>query len=192
MLRTALAGLLPLALAGALIAGIVALTSSALERVLTETAADRVLLAAALATALVLFAFHLILDAGRAQFAADASRRSALAALWSGARLCVRNPLRTLALGALGTLLGLGIALAAMAMRLQIPQRGPASMALAWLLAQTAQLAIGWGRAVRIEGLAEVCRADAALRAAAREAGPPAARPATVSVLDPPGSGAAR
>jgi hypothetical protein len=35
-------------------------------------------------------------------------------------------------------------------------------MVLAWLLAQGAQLAVGFGRAVRIEGLAELSRADAA------------------------------
>jgi hypothetical protein len=46
------------------------------------------------------------------------------------------------------------------------PPAGPSTphpaMVLAWLLAQGAQLAVGFGRAVRIEGLAELSRADAA------------------------------
>jgi hypothetical protein len=36
----------------------------------------------------------------------------------------------------------------------------PPQIAVSWLLAQAAQLAVGWGRAARIFGLADLSRAD--------------------------------
>ncbi|MGZ6123533.1 MAG: hypothetical protein ACXWLR_01150 [Myxococcales bacterium] len=195
MVRLALAALIPLGAAGALVAGIVKLAADADERALTETAAGRMQLLAAAAAASALFVAHLIADAGRAQFVADPGRRSALLALWGGLRMLIRRPLRALAVGALGTVLGLGVAAALMTVRLRISQGGPATMALAWLLAQGAQVAIGWGRAIRIEGLSDLSRVDAASRAriaAATAESPQVVHSATLSALDPPTSGAPR
>ncbi|HZR07698.1 MAG TPA: hypothetical protein VFA79_03895 [Myxococcales bacterium] len=198
MLRVALAALIPLGLAAAATAGIVKLALDADSRALTETGADRIRLLAAAAAGFALFVAHLLVDAARAQFAADPGRRSAIRSLWNAAEVLIRRPLRVLAIGALGTLAGAGFAAVLMAVRLQIPQRAPATLLLAWLLAQAAQVAIGWGRAARIEGFAELCRIDAEDRA--RRPGSPAAasgdlqvvHSATLSALEPPGSGAAR
>jgi hypothetical protein len=109
--------------------------------------------------------------------------------------MVVRRPFRAIAVGALGTVLGAGLAAALMVVRLRISQGGVASMALAWLLAQGAQVAIGWGRAVRIEGLTELSRADAADREktpADAAPAPQVVHSATLSALDPPTSGAPR
>src|SRR5207302_2265151 len=125
------------------------------ERAVWETTANRNLLLALVASAALVFLGHLIVDAARAQFAADPLRHSAVLALWSALRLILRQPLRALAVGALGALAGLGLALALMALRLRIEQAGALTLALAWLLAQGAHLAVGWGRATRIFGLAE-------------------------------------
>jgi len=199
MLRLSLAGLIPLALGGALTAGIVKLALNAGRKALTETSADRIRLACAAGAGLILFLAHLAIESGRAQFAADPERHSALAALWRGAGVLVRRPFRAAAVGALGTLVGLGLALALMALRLRIPQAGAGSMALAWLLAQGAQVAIGWGRAIRIEGLSELSRAAAAARArpapqvpAIGPESPEPLHPAPGSAPEPPRSGAAR
>lgn len=199
MLRLALLGLIPLGLAGGMTAGIVKLALDADARVLTETGAERIRLLAAAAAGFALFVGHLLVDTGRARFAADPGRRSAIGSLWSGVQLLIRRPLRVLLIGAIGALVGLGVAAALMALRLQIPQRAPMTLALAWLLAQGAQVAIGWGRAVRIEGLAELCRVDAQdrlRRTGALAAAPPdtlqVVHSATLSALEPPGSGAPR
>lgn len=195
MLRLALAGLIPLAVGGGLVAGIVKLAVDADGRALTETAAGRIRLLAAAGAALALFAAHLTVEAGRAQFVADPGQRSALAALWRATRMLFRRPVRALVVGALGTVCGLGLAALLMGIRLTVAQGRPATMALAWLLAQCAQLAIGWGRAVRIEGLAELSRADAADRerpAAKPPVGAQVVHSATLSALDPPTSGAPR
>jgi hypothetical protein len=174
MLRTFLCGLVPLGIGAGITAGAMKIASHLTERDLTETAADAHLRNAVLVSAAALFLAHLIVDAARAQFAAEPTRRSALAALWSAARLVVRRPLRGLGVGAIGTAAGLGTAALLMALRLRIDQSGVFRIGLAWLLAQMAHVAIGWGRAARIFGLAELARADAAARARAFPLEPPA------------------
>ena len=167
MLRTFLCGLVPLGIGAAIAAGAIKLSSKIVERDLTETAADGHLRNGAIAAAVSIFVFHLLVDAARAQFAAEPGRRSAAAALWSAVRMMLRRPLRALGIGALGTVAGLGGAAVLMVVRLRIEQGGAVAILIAWLLAQAAHLAVGWGRATRICGLAELARADAADRARA-------------------------
>ena len=177
MLRTALFGLVPLGIGAGLAAGAIKLAGKIVERDLTETAADLHLRAGVIAAIIAVFLFQLLVDAARALFAAEPSRRSAAAALWSALRLIVRRPLRALAIGALGSLAGLGGAALLMIVRLDIEQGSAVRIAVAWALAQAAQLAIGWGRAARIFGLAELARADAADRTRAFRLDPPANSP---------------
>ena len=201
MLRTAMAGLIPFGAAAALAAGAFKLAADAAGRAITETGADRGFIAAGCAAALVLFIASLAVDAARSQLAADPARRSALAALWTGSAMLRRLPVRAAGIGVVGTVLGVGGALALMAIRLQIAQNHVASMALAWLLAQGAQLAVGFGRAFRIEGLTELSRADAAeaSRRISRRSPPggmaqgtEVVHSTTLSALEPPRSGAPR
>ena len=177
MLRTSLAGLLPLGVGAGLSAGALKLASKLVERDLTETAADTHLRAGAASAVVALFLFQLVVEAARALFAAEPSRRSALVALWSGLRLLVRRPLRALGIGALGPLAGLVAAAILMIARSRLEQASVARIALAWALAQAAHLAIGWGRAARIFGLAELARADAADRTRAFRLEPPERSP---------------
>jgi hypothetical protein len=99
--------------------------------------------------------------------------------MWSGFRVMLRRPLRTLFIGGAGTALGLGFAFAFMALRLRIDQSGGGKIALAWLVAQAAHMAVGFGRATRVFGFAELVRADAADRQKRREfrMEPPASSP---------------
>ena len=200
MARALLAGLLPLGLAGALAALAFKLADRANHRATTETAANRHLLAAALASGAALFVARLVIDAARARFGADPGRRSGLLAIWAGLRLVVRQPARSLVLGVLGAVVGLALPLSLMAARLQVRQASAAGLALAWLLAQSAQVAIAWGRAARLFGFVELIRADSAelARAEAFRMEPPTSSPppvvqsATLGALEPPPSGAAR
>jgi hypothetical protein len=158
MLRTFLLGLVPLAAAAGLVALLIKAVSKANERAVWEADAHARLRGGLLLSAAVLFVFHLLVDAARAHFAAEPTRRSALIALWNAARLLARRPLRVLAVGATGTAVGLGLAAVLMALRIQVNQAGVAGMALAWMLAQAAHLAVGWGKGARIFGLAELVR----------------------------------
>jgi hypothetical protein len=194
MLRTSIAGLLPLGLAGAAAAGLVKGAAAFSLGTSTETAARRGAALAAVLAAALLFVGHLLVDGARAQFAADPHRRSALGALWASIRLTIRWPARVLAVGLSGTAVGLGLAALLMMVRLPIPQSGPVTLLLAWLLAQAARIAIGWGRAARIEGLAELSGALAAELAAGPLQPPPTevVHSQTLSALLPPRSGAPR
>ena len=193
MLRTLVAGLVPLGIAGAIGMGAFKLAERAVERATLESAALRSATAAAIVFAVILFVAHLVVDGARAQFAAEPGRRSAVLALWSSVRLLARRPLRMLGIGGLGALIGLGGAAVLMAVRFRIEQVG-----LAWVLAQAAHLAVGWGRATRIFGLAELSRADEASRSRPFQLEPPAepvVESLTLSALStpsPPESGATR
>jgi hypothetical protein len=204
MLRTFVAGLIPLGIGGGLAAGAMKLVEKANQHAVTETAAGRHLRVGLAAAGALVFVAHLLVDTARAQFAADSRRRSALLALWSSVRLFLRRPLRAIGIGALGAAVGLGLAGALMALRLQIAQAGPFTILVAWALAQGAHLAVGWGRATRIFGLAELTRADAADRDRAESfrmeppatspppAAPPEVQSATLAALEPPPPPAAR
>jgi hypothetical protein len=50
----------------------------------------------------------------------------------------------------------------AMALRSQLEQKNALVVTLAWLLAQAAQLSVGWGRNARLFALADLSRAAAA------------------------------
>jgi hypothetical protein len=167
MLRTFLFGLLPLGIGGGIVAGIFKLVERANDRAIWETQARTHLRIGLAAAALVLFVCHLLIDGARGHFAADPKRRSALLALWASLRLLLRRPLRMPALGALGSVAGLGTALILMTVRLRVEQRSAWLIAVAWVLAQGAQVAVGWGRGARIFGLADLVRADTAERAKA-------------------------
>jgi len=199
MARAMVAGLIPLGIAGGLTALAFRGVWRANQRATTETAADRHWIAVSIASAILLVFAHLVVDAARARFGAEPARRSALAALWAGFRLVLRQPSRSLALGAIGVAVGIVLPLLLMALRLQVRQAGPGRVALAWLLAQAAQIAVFWGRAVRLFGLVELTRTDladlsraAVFRMEPPVESPPAVAPAAGDALEPPPSGAAR
>lgn len=164
MLRTFLCALIPFALAGGLTSAAFFAASRANDKAIRETLALRNWALASAAAAMLIFLAHLVADTARAQFAAAPQRRSALFALGSGLRLFVRRPLRVLAIGLAGAACAAVPSALLMLLRLRLPERNLALVALAWLLAQLAVVAVGWGHNVRIFALAELSRADAAER----------------------------
>lgn len=165
MLRMALVSLLPLGLAGGLAFAARRIATKAAERAIFESTADRAALIAFASAALALFLARLTVDAGRAHLAAEPHRRSAFLAWLSGAQLVARRPLQSLGLGLATMLCGALVAWALLLLRLRLHQTGVASVLVAFLLAQAAVAAIGWDRASRLIGFAELVRSDAAGRA---------------------------
>jgi hypothetical protein len=189
MFRMAFVAVLPLGAAGLGAAGAFHLARKAGEKAVTESAAvAQGRWALALAAGLI-FAAHLTLDAGRARMAARPERRSALLAWLSGTWLVLRRPVRSLGVGAVGALAGIGLGLAVMAARQRLPA-GPAwSIWTGVVLAQVAAASVGWGRAIRIAGLAELARDDSEARErrrAGRAAVPEPARPEPEAAGQPP------
>jgi hypothetical protein len=181
LFRLAILGLVPLGLAAVLSGAFFRAAHHAAEGALTTSQAVRDDRLALLGTIVVTFLLQLTLDAGRAMFAAEPYRRSALFAWFSGLRLVVRRPLRSLGLGVVTLVVGAGLAFVLLLVRLRITQSGTGTVLLAFVLAQLAAASIGWHRAARLVGFAELARADAAERE----------RRSVVAILRPPDPDAA-
>jgi hypothetical protein len=164
LFRVALAGLVPLGLAGAISGAMFKAAQGAAERALTESEAASTGRLAMLGTLLLFFLAQLCVDAARAMFAAEPYRKSAILASWAGLRLLVRRPLRSIGLGLATLVAGGGMAFLLLLVRLRVPQTGAASVLVAFLFAQLAAASLGWHRTARIVGFAELARADAADR----------------------------
>jgi len=182
MFRTTLCGLIPVGIGAALASAALKAAQSLASKAIWETQAQRSFRILFVVAAIVFF------------LVAEPARQSALLALWSAVRLFWRRPLRVLAVGALGSAVGLGLAALAMVLRLRIDQAGIFSILIAWMLAQAAHLSIGWGRAARIFGIAELARADTADRARSEafrmeppaSSPPPVVQSETLETLVPP------
>jgi hypothetical protein len=160
MMRMAVVGAIPLGLAGLGAALISKSTGKAVARMITEEAAASRTRWSFVVIGALIFVAHLTLDAGRARMAARPDRRSALVAWFSGTWLVLRRPVSSLAVGLAGALAGPVLGLLVMAIRERLPA-GPRWAVLAGvLLAQVAAMAVGYGRAVRLAGLARIARID--------------------------------
>jgi hypothetical protein len=160
MLRMAVVSVLPLGIAGGLIAAVMHFTSDATAKSVLESSADHLSLASKAVAVLLVWLANVTVDAGRAHFAAQPERKSAFLAWWSGVKLTARHPLDVLGLCLGTTLLGVGLAAFVTAIRLRVPQSGAGSIALGFLLAQLAVLPLAWGRATRVVGMADRIRDD--------------------------------
>ena len=160
MLRMAAVSLVPLGIAGALIAAVMHFASDATDRAVLESSASHISTASTAVAVLLVWLADVTVDAGRAHFAAQPGRRSAFLAWWSGVKLTARHPVDVLGLSLGTTLLGVGLAAFVTAIRLRVPQSGAASIALTFVLAQLALVPMAWGRASRVIGMADRIRAD--------------------------------
>jgi hypothetical protein len=158
MVRMTLAACVPLGVAGAGAALAFHLAGKSADRAVLESSADHAKEIATAVSVLLVWLAHATVEAGRAHFAAQPERRSALLAWWSGVRLTVRHPLRVLGLCLVTTLFGVGGALLVTALRYRLSVGGAWTIALSFVLAQIAVAAIAWGRASRMVGLVEVIR----------------------------------
>lgn len=110
-----------------------------------------------IAAALFVFA-HATVEAARAQFAVDASLRSAIRAWWRGFKLVLRRPLAMLGAYLILAIVGLGIAAVLGAWRVGLAHASLPGFLLALLLTQSIALAIGWMRSARLFAYARITR----------------------------------
>jgi hypothetical protein len=187
LLRMQLAAVIALGVAG-FVAGMVLNWASHVSDAATSEGATHTSGRLALVVSiLVVFVAQLVVDAGRARLAAEPARRSAVVALWAGAKLIAKRPLHTLLLGAASMVVALLVAALVLVVRQQLTQSSGAAVLLAFLLAQLAVAAIGWGHAAKLCGLVEIARDLAgAPAAAARPVAPRAEDPVAPAVTPPP------
>ena len=160
MVRTSVASLVPLGVAGAGAALAFHVSRKASEAATLESTATRAQLLAVVASIVLFWLASVTVEAGRAYLGAEPQRRSALVAWWSGVRLVIRRPLPVLGLSFVTTLVGVGLALVVTAIRFRVAQSGTGSIALAFVLAQLAVAALAWGRSSRLAGLVALIQAD--------------------------------
>jgi hypothetical protein len=160
MMRMAVVGAIPLGLAGLGAALVSRSTGKAVAHMVTEGAAASRTRWSFVAIVALFFLAHLTLDAGRARMAARPDRRSALVAWFSGTWLVLRHPVSSLAVGLAGALAGPVLGLVVMAFRERLPAGPGWAVVAGVLLAQVAAMAVGYGRAVRLAGLARIARLD--------------------------------
>ena len=165
MLRLSIVGLIPLGIAFGISGAIMAAATKRGTQVFTETSASNGSRGALIVSVVLVFVAHLLLDLARGTFAAQPERWSAFRALWHAVRVFVRRPLQVIGMGFVGTVSALIVAAILVALRQRIVQGSGGTVLLAFVVSQLSVAAIGWGRAARIIGFAELVRADAAERA---------------------------
>jgi hypothetical protein len=160
MIRTSVASCIPLGMAGAGAAFAFRLAHASSETAVLESTATRARLVAIVVSVILFWLANVTIEAGRAHLGAEPQRRSALVAWWSGVRLLARRPLPVLGLSLVTTVVGVGLAFVVTAIRFRITQSGGASIAFAFVLAQLAVAALGWGRSSRLVGLVALIKRD--------------------------------
>jgi hypothetical protein len=126
------------------------------DKAILESTAHHEHTAAVIFMLLLLLLAHITVEAGRAQFALDAGRRSAVKAWWRGTQMIKARPL-----AAFGSYLALtigGLALMALLswIRINLPHAGLFGILLALCLTQIIVMAAVWMRASRLLALVRI------------------------------------
>jgi hypothetical protein len=168
MLRLMLWSLLPYAIA--ILIGVAArhVADSRADAATLQSVADRGYLAARIILIVLLVLAHAIMEASRAQLAADGELRSATRAFGRGIALLVRRPLATLGLYLGTSIVGYMLAGLVGMLRIRIEAVG-AGFIVAVLLTQVFVLILAWQRTARIGSLATLARATPPRRRAGSE-----------------------
>lgn len=159
MLRTLIVALIPLGLALALAGLAFKGVGRYAQHAIVESDVDHLTWAVdGLAALLVVFALAGI-EAGRARFAYDPRRRSALKAWWRGFKLVLFDPLR-----GLGVFLGIAvpalIVVAVLALaRIETATAGGLGFLVGWLLVQALAAVLAWAHLARLTAYFELTRA---------------------------------
>jgi hypothetical protein len=156
MLRMLLWSAVPFGIAGGIGGGAMYLAKKMGEKAVLESTADHQSAAALTLLIVLLMLAHITVEAGRAQFALDAGRRSAVKAWWRGVKLIKSRPKATF-----GNYLGLTLAgLVLMALigviRINLPHAGLFGILVAFVLTQIIVMAAVWMRTARLLAMVQI------------------------------------
>jgi hypothetical protein len=162
MLRMLLWSAVPWGIAGGIGGTALHLAKKMGEKAVLESTADHQFTAALILLIVLLVLAHITEEAGRAQFALDPSRRSAVKAWWRGVKLVKSHPL-----AAFGNYLGLtlaGFVLMAIVgvIRINTPHAGLFGILVAFVLTQVIVMAAVWMRTARLLALVQIGASPAA------------------------------
>jgi hypothetical protein len=156
MLRMFLWSIVPLGVAGGIGGFALHVSHNRALKAILESQATRERWVAMTLLLVLLVLAHVTVEAGRAQFALDASRRSAVKAWWRGLRLVVARPVAALGSYLVLTLVGL-FAIAALGIaRIDLPHLTFFGLLVAFILTQLIAAAAIWMRLARIFALVQL------------------------------------
>lgn len=167
MLRLLLWSLIPLGVAFAVAAGLLALVDKRAETAIlaSEVEHSRYL---AIAVAAVLFVVaHSTIEAARGWLGAEVSLRSIFRAWWRGTKLVFKRPLATLVVYLGSSLVGYALAALFGYLRIGADGAGLGAFLLGFVLTQATVVALAWGRIARLYGFAALAQGRIAAKAAA-------------------------
>jgi hypothetical protein len=157
-LRIWLVSLLPLAFLGVVVSMASKSAGGYAERALLEAHAMRAWRAVAIGTAILFVLVHAVVEASRAELAADPELRSAFRALARAARHAARHPVAVLSFY-LGTTAASFLAAALLCLvRLHISAASAAGLGGGFVVTQLAVACIGWGKLCRLFALTALAR----------------------------------
>lgn len=158
MLRTLLWSVVPLGIAGGAGAWAVHIADKRAENAILESQVSHEhLLALLLMTALFIVA-HVTLEAGRAQFALDLHRRSAVKAWWRGLRLMFAHPVATLGSYIVITAVGLMLMALLGIARINAPHATLSGFLVSMALTELIAVAVIWMRIARLLALIQIAK----------------------------------
>ena len=164
MLRTLLWSAVPLGIGGAIGVWALHFVHKRAEAAIFESQVVREHLLAVILLSALLIAAHATVEAGRAQFALDIHRRSAVKAWWRGLRLIFARPVAALGSYILITVVGLIlVALLAIA-RINSPHATFSGTLVSLALTELIAAAAIWMRIARLLALIQIARARASLQ----------------------------
>jgi hypothetical protein len=161
MLRTLLWSLVPLGIAGALGAWALQSVDKRAETAILESQVSHEQLLAVILLMVLLIVAHVTVEAGRAQFALDLSRRSAIKAWWRGVRLMFARPAATLGSYILITAVGLILVVLLGIARIHSPHATICGFLFSLVLTELIAAAAIWMRIARLLTLIQIARAPA-------------------------------
>jgi len=172
MFRMLLWSLVPLGIAVAIGAALLALVDKQSETAILQSEVDRNG-NIALAVLAILFVFaHSTIEAARGWLGAEPGLRSIFRAWWRGTKLALQRPLATLIVYVGTSAAAYALALLFGYARLRSDGAGFGGFLLGLLLTQLVAAALAWGRIARLHGFAELARGRIAEKAAATPPGP--------------------
>lgn len=158
MLRMSIWMLFPVGVAIALGSMAMKMADKHTEQAILQSQVDSAGNIALVVLALLFVLAHASVEAGRGVLGANPALRSVLRAWWRGLKLLLRRPLATLVVYLGTAVLGYGLALGFIALRVQTSAASWLGFAGGLLLTQLIVVALAWGRNARLYGMANLAR----------------------------------
>lgn len=153
MLRMLIWSVIPLGIAVAAAAGIMAANDSMHEQAVLASELDTGRRIALIVGGILFVVAHASIEAGRGWLAADGRLRSALKAWWRGLKLLLRRPFAVLSVYLVTTLAGLLLAVLMVAVRQHLDANSGLGFVLAMLAGLGITIVLAWSRIARLFGM---------------------------------------